>query len=138
MVGTGSPFPAVRHEGRTQMIGQGNNALVFPGIGLGATAVRARWLPDEAFTAASRALYEFTVREIGTDPGASIYPPLSRLREVSKEVAIAVGAALVELEAAPHITREEIEKRVVGSMWVPEYLPYRAATLARAEEMLNR
>ena len=46
--------------GRTHTIGQGNNAFIFPGVGLGATAVEARWLPDEAFVAAARALVDAT------------------------------------------------------------------------------
>jgi len=139
VIGTGSPFPDVHYEGRTFVIGQGNNALVFPGIGLGATVVQARELPDGAFAAAGRALFEFTQREIGSQPGSPIYPPVSRLRDVSREVAVAVGVALVELEAAPHIEREEIERRVAASMWVPEYLPYRLeAPVAREMATANR
>jgi len=133
VIGTGSPFPDVHYEGRTFVIGQGNNALVFPGIGLGATAVQARQLPDGAFAAASRALFEFTQREVGSAPGAPIYPPVSRLRDVSREVAIAVGQALVDLEAAPHIERAEIERRVTAAMWEPEYLPYRLEVPAAKE-----
>ena len=125
IVGTGSPFPNVHHDGHEIVIGQGNNALVFPGIGLGATAVGARTLPDGAFGAASRALFEFTQREVGSHPHAPIYPPVTRLREVSRDVAIAVGAALVEMDAAPPIPRDEIERRVTEAMWEPEYLPYR-------------
>jgi malic enzyme len=125
VVGTGSPFEPVEHEGRTFVIGQGNNALVFPGIGLGATAVEARWLPDAAFTAAARALVDFTTRS--PLPGAPIYPPLGSLRDVSRHVAIAVGAALVDEAAAPPLARAEIERRVLAAMWTPEYLQYRAA-----------
>jgi hypothetical protein len=58
--------------------------------------------------------------------GASIYPPISRLREVSRAVAVAVGQALVDAEAAPPIMPQEIEDRVTGAMWEPTYLEYRA------------
>ena len=91
IMGTGSPFAPVEHDGRTHTIGQGNNAFIFPGVGLGATAVEARWLPDEAFAAAAHALFEFTAAS--SAPGDPIYPPLVELREVSRDVAIAVGAA---------------------------------------------
>jgi malic enzyme len=132
VIGTGSPFPPVQHGGRTYAIGQGNNVLIFPGLGLGATAVGARWLPDAAFNAASRALFEFTAGggAAAAAPGAAIYPPLARLREVSRAVAIAVGCALIEAGAAPPLPRAEVEQRVAAGMWEPEYLPYRALTVA--------
>lgn len=125
VIGTGSPFAPVQHDGRTIAIGQGNNALIFPGVGLGATAVEAKWLPDEAFTAAAGALDEFGPSSPAA--GDPIYPSVLRLREVSRAVAIAVGCALVECGAAPRIARVEIERRIVASMWTPEYLPYRAS-----------
>jgi malate dehydrogenase (oxaloacetate-decarboxylating) len=109
----------VRYE-----IGQGNNALIFPGVGLGAIAVEARWLPDEAFDAASRALLHFTAPS--KQPGSPIYPPLRRLRQVSYAVAVEVARTLVNLGAAP-TPREPIETIVKSMMWDPVYLPYRPA-----------
>ncbi len=131
VMGTGSPFAPVAHGGRTYTIGQGNNALIFPGLGLGATAVQARWLPDDAFTAAARALVEFGAPRPA--PGDPIYPSVRRLREVSRAVAVAVGVALVDAGAAPPISRAEVERRVAAGMWEPEYLPYRAAMPAMDE-----
>ena len=125
VVGTGSPFPPVEYGGMFHHIGQGNNALIFPGVGLGAVAVNARWLPDQAFAAAAEALYEYTAPTIRV--GAPIYPPLRRLREVSRLVALAVGRALVEAGAAPEMTKCEIEDRVTATMWEPVYRPYRPA-----------
>lgn len=125
VVGTGSPFAPVEHAGRTYRIGQGNNALIFPGVGLGATAVAASWLPDAAFAAAARALVDVTGATSAM--GSPIYPPLSRLREVARAVAIAVGRSLVAAGAAPPIDDAEVERRVLAGMWDPAYLPYRAA-----------
>ncbi len=124
IVGTGSPFAPVRVNGATYEIGQCNNAFAFPGIGLGATAVNARWLPDEVFAAAARAVYSCTART--SAPGASIFPPLSRLREVSRHVALAVGRALVAAGAATPLSEGEIDRRVDASVWDPVYVPYRA------------
>ena len=125
VIGTGSPFPPVVYAGETYHIGQGNNALIFPGVGLGAIAVEAEWLPDEAFTAASRALFEFT--SPSRRPGAPIYPPLHGLREISSAVAVAVAKALVDLGAAPQIPHGDIEARVTASVWEPVYRSYRPA-----------
>jgi malate dehydrogenase (oxaloacetate-decarboxylating) len=131
VIGTGSPFPPVEHRGHVHTIGQGNNALIFPGVGLGATAVEARWLPDEAFTAAARALFEFSAAS--PSAGDPIYPSVLRLREVSRAVAIAVGCALVDAGAAPGMSRAEVERRVLAGIWEPEYLPYRAMEHAPEE-----
>lgn len=124
IIGTGSPFAPVHHNGVTHHVGQCNNAFVFPGIGLGAIVVRARTLPDEAFAAAAIAVYEATGKD-GTS-GASIFPPISSLRAVSKQVAVAVGRALVECGAAPEMPIGDVESRVAAAVWEPKYLPYRA------------
>jgi malic enzyme len=124
VVGTGSPFAPVELNGVKYVIGQCNNAFAFPGIGLGAILVRARKLPDEAFAAAARAIHEYTGPASG--PGAAIYPPISKLREVSRVVAVAVARCLVDIGAAPKMPAQEIEDRVASSMWEPVYRRYRA------------
>jgi malic enzyme len=124
IVGTGGPFGPVRLRDVTHQIGQCNNVLVFPGIGLGATVVGARSLPDAAFAAAARAVYEFTGQT--NTAGAPIFPPLSQLRDVSQAVALAVGRSLVDAGAAPPLRSQEIEDRIAGSRWEPAYLRYRA------------
>ncbi len=124
IVGTGSPFPPVELNGVKHYIGQCNNAFAFPGIGLGACAVKARSLPDEAFSAAARAIQEFTGKS--STPGAAIYPPISRLRDVSRSVAVAVGQSLVDAGVAPKLTPGEVEARVTAAVWDPVYRQYRA------------
>jgi malate dehydrogenase (oxaloacetate-decarboxylating) len=123
VVATGSPFAPVSLNGVIHQIGQCNNAFVFPGIGLGASVVRASWLPDDVFAAAARAVSRFA----GTDgsPGAALYPPISRLREVSRAVAVAVATVLVETGDVTPVTTDEIESRVAAAMWKPVYQPYR-------------
>jgi malic enzyme len=123
VVATGSPFPPVDFRGETRHIGQANNALIFPGVGLGAIAVGARRLPDEALLAASRALAEVacTAAAIG-DP---ILPPIRELRAVSRSVARAVATAIVEAGCAPGLAPAEIDARIASTTWDPVYLPYR-------------
>lgn len=109
---SGSPFAPVNYAGSVLRPAQGNNAYVFPGIGLGALACRARILPDELFLVAARALAAL-VRQSDLDAGA-IYPPLRQIRKIS--VAIAVGVATkayalnLASEKRPRSLRSSIQK----------------------------
>ncbi|HUF47980.1 MAG TPA: NAD-dependent malic enzyme [Vicinamibacterales bacterium] len=123
VVGTGSPCAPVTVAGITHHIGQCNNAFVFPGIGLGASVAGARSLPDAAFAAAARAVSDFT--GVPTGAGASIFPPLAKLRDVSRVVAAAVAHALIENGAARPATAAEIDRRLTEAIWEPTYLEYR-------------
>jgi len=125
IVGTGSPFEPVSLRGVTHHMGQGNNALIFPGVGLGAVAVEAWRLTDDAFDAASDAVHRFTA--ITGTSGEPIYPPLSRLRGVSLQVALAVGNSLVAAGAAAPFSPAQVEERVRAMIWEPNYRPYRSA-----------
>lgn len=125
VVGTGSPFPPVTVDGVTHTIGQGNNALIFPGVGLGAIAVGASRLTDRAFAAAGDAVHLMTT--ITGRPGEPIYPPLARLRDVSYRVAVSVGEALVSEGVAEVIGPALVAERVRSLIWNPVYRPYRPA-----------
>src|SRR5262249_23704857 len=78
---SGSPFGIVHYKGRDFRTGQGNNAYVFPGIGLGAVMCRARMIPDEFFLCAAKKLAEMVEEKDLRD--GSLYPPLKDLRKVS-------------------------------------------------------
>jgi malate dehydrogenase (oxaloacetate-decarboxylating) len=125
IVATGSPFAPVQYEGRQYEIGQANNVLIFPGAGLGAIAARAHTIPETSFLAASKALGH--AGAVSTEKGTSLFPPLTRLRQMSRAVAKGVAKSLVETGAAPEATDDELEKRIDELTWEPVYLPYRSA-----------
>lgn len=123
IVATGSPFDPVMYEGREHRIGQGNNAFIFPGIGLGLVAARARRVTDTMFLAGARALAEQVTEE---DLAAgSVYPPVTRIRECSHAVACATVRQAVDEGYADDDILDDLERRVRQAMWVPEYLPLR-------------
>ena len=118
LVATGSPFPDVEYRGRRHQIGQGNNAFIFPGLGLGASAVRARMVTDEMIDAASRALADQLTAE--ERAAGQIFPAIDRLRAVSFAVAVAVGRRAVE-SGAGRTYGGSIEDAVARRVWEPRY-----------------
>jgi malate dehydrogenase (oxaloacetate-decarboxylating) len=120
LIATGSPFPAVEYNGQTTEIGQGNNVFIFPGIGLGALLSETVVISDAMISASAKALAE-AVTDGELDRGL-LYPSVSRLREVSAQVAVAVmKQAAVEGHCAGG---DDFEKRVEAAMWLPRYPDY--------------
>jgi len=119
LVATGSPFAPVEIGGRTQLVGQANNVFVFPGVGLGIVAVRAREVTDRMFNVAATTLAGLVPAERIERGG--IYPRLTDLRSISREIAIAVAREGRDEGVAPMATDSEIEAAVDASVWTPEY-----------------
>jgi len=114
---SGSPFGAVTYDGRTYRPGQGNNAYVFPGIGLGAVACRARRIPDELFLDAARTLAGL-VSAADLDRG-SLYPPLRDIRRISLAVAVGVAEAAYAMGLARTKRPRKLETAIRGAMYEP-------------------
>ena len=117
LVAAGSPFPPVEHAGRRHEIAQANNALVFPGIGLGVTAAPARRISVGMISAAAYAVASLADR--GT-PGASLLPHMDNLRLVSATVGVAVAQAAAADGLADVPVTDPIQQ-VYQAMWRPEY-----------------
>ncbi len=123
LVATGSPFAPVDYQGRTMVIGECNNCLIFPGLALGAIASQALHVSDEMIEAASLALSECAPAM--KDPSNALVPSLDEVREVSRYVAIAVGQSAQKAGLAEPIPLEELTQKVDAKMWTPRYRHYR-------------
>ena len=117
LVATGSPFAPVEHGGVTYHVAQANNALVFPGLGLGVTVSRATRISESMIAAAADAVAGLSD---ATRPGAPLLPPVRDLRPVSAAVAIAVAAA-AEAEGLARVPLTEPVQQVHQAMWQPDY-----------------
>lgn len=123
IVATGSPFEPVKYNGKRYRIGQGNNAYVFPGVGLGVWVGMVRRVTDGMFLAAAKALAdEVTGKDLAE---VAVYPELLRIRECSHAVACAVIRRAVEEGHADDRVLSGLEDRVEKAMWYPEYCPIR-------------
>jgi malate dehydrogenase (oxaloacetate-decarboxylating) len=122
LVATGSPFPPVQHNGVTYRIAQANNALVFPGLGLGVSVARTARITDSMITAAADAVAGLSD---ATARGASLLPPVTNLRMVSAAVAIAVARA-AEKEGLAQVPLTDPVQQVHRAMWRPQYPSFEA------------
>jgi malate dehydrogenase (oxaloacetate-decarboxylating)(NADP+) len=114
---SGSPFAPVIFEGRTLRPAQGNNAYVFPGIGLGALASRARTLPDELFLTAAQTLAGL-VRQDDLDQG-SLYPPLRGIRTLSLAIATSVASKAYAMKLARGKRPKNLRGHIKSLMYEP-------------------
>ena len=117
LVATGSPFPPVTYDGRTYQIAQANNALIFPGLGLGVTVAKASRINEPMLEAAADAVAELSD---AMTLGAALLPPVDSLRMVSAAVGIAVALA-AEKEGLAQVELSSPVQQVHQAMWRPEY-----------------
>ncbi len=121
LIATGSPFDDVVHDGRRYRIAQCNNSYVFPGIGLGVRAARARRVSDAMFMAAARALAG--AAPALHDPAGALLPPLNEARRVARTIALAVAEAARREGLAD--AEGDIKALVDAKVWQPRYLRLR-------------
>lgn len=119
MVATGIPAAPVQYKGVTYEIGQANNALIYPGLGLGSLALDASLMTDEMISAAAHSLGSFLQTDV---PGAAVIPPVSRLAEFSETVACAVAECTVK-QGLNRIsaTVEKVPQIIKKNIWKAEY-----------------
>jgi malate dehydrogenase (oxaloacetate-decarboxylating) len=123
LVATGSPFAPVSYGGRKIPIAQCNNVYIFPAIGLGVVASGARRVTDPMMLAAARALAANS--PAFKDSSASLLPPLTDIRRVAAEIAMAVGLEAQKDGVAPQLTEDELHQRLIAAQWTHAYTALR-------------
>jgi malate dehydrogenase (oxaloacetate-decarboxylating) len=117
LIATGSPFAPVTYKGVTYVVAQVNNAMLYPGLCLGAIVARASRISNGMFAAAASAVSSMvTVRQ----PGSSLLPHIDDLRTVSVTVGAAVAEAAFD-EGLARVECDDIVQKVQDAMWQPEY-----------------
>jgi malate dehydrogenase (oxaloacetate-decarboxylating) len=117
LVTTGTPVAPVEYHGTTYTIGQANNVLVFPGIGLGIIVARAGKVTPGMLQAAAKAVVQ---QASPTNLGDSLLPDVQNLREISTAVAEAVYHAAVD-DGVASATHGDVRQTVLDAMWRPVY-----------------
>jgi malic enzyme len=119
LVATGSPFEPVMFQGRKYVIGQCNNAFVFPGVGLGVLLSEASRVTDSMFLAAARALAEFTTTHPASDN--CLYPSLRDLRAASRLIAFQVARTARDEGFGQSLDDPALHAAIEEFCWFPEY-----------------
>ena len=119
---SGSPFPPYQYEGKTYLPGQGNNAYIFPGVGLGVIACDATRVTDEMFFAAAKALAcEVSTADLKK---GCIFPPLRRIRETSASIATATVEVAYRQKLATKARPNKLRSFIESQMYQPDYPDY--------------
>ena len=123
LIATGTAFPAIEYQNRMVQIAQCNNALVFPGIGLGVLAVDASKLTEDMILASAEALCRFAPSK--KDSFLPLLPSLDDAQTVAKEIAIAVAKSAIASGHAQKNQAADLEKLISDMFWMPRYLPFK-------------
>ncbi len=116
---SGSPFDTVLLNGKSYDPGQGNNAYIFPGLGLGVTACEAQFIPDEFFLVAARTLADLVTQEDLNN--GSLYPPIRNIRDVSFQIAESVAEKAYEMNLAQAPKTGSIHSMIEALLYDPYY-----------------
>ena len=119
---SGSPFAPVTLNGKTYVPGQGNNAYIFPGVGLGVVATGARRVTDAMFIKAARTLASLLRKEELAE--GRIYPSLKRIHEVSLAIAVAVAEEVYESKLTDQPRPANLIQFIRAQMFEPKYPDY--------------
>jgi Malic enzyme, NAD binding domain len=129
VVGSGSPFPPIIRGSHPFRIDQVNNTYVFPGVGLGAIAIKARHISEGMFLAAARAIVDLSPAK--RDQQANLLLPLAESRTISRHVAIAVAEQAAREGLAGRLAKDDLDTAVKSMIWEPIYSTYQRLPTAQ-------
>jgi malate dehydrogenase (oxaloacetate-decarboxylating) len=124
IVASGSPFADVVYEDQTHVIGQGNNAFIFPGLGFATIVGKCTRISDDMIIESAYALAEYTIEKYAEH--GLIFPPVADLQEASIRVAARVLQQAIKDGSSRNeaIDIDNIEDFIRTRMWWPDYLPF--------------
>lgn len=123
IIATGSPFAPVEYQGKRYPIAQCNNSYIFPGIGLGVIACKARIISDEMLRAASKTLAEASPRANTGEGG--LLPPFTALADLSKQIAFNVAKVAMQQGLALELDDALLRQKIDDNFWTPQYRQYK-------------
>lgn len=126
LIATGSPFAPVFYQDQLYDIAQCNNAYIFPGLGLGILAAKARRVTEGMLMAASHALAAHSPLVL-TEQGG-LLPPVAEIETLSRAIAFAVGRAAQQDDVAPAMSEDALRTAIEDMFWQAQYAPYKRAS----------
>lgn len=125
IIATGTAFPDVEYKGKTYKIGQCNNYYIFPAMGLGVIAAKAKRVTNGMFLAASEALA--TLSPALKTEGAPLFPSPEEVREIAQKLAFVIAKQAIKEKVAPPMNDDALQKAIAETFWTPKYTPIHAS-----------
>ena len=123
IIATGSPFAPVSYNGKQFAIAQCNNSYIFPGIGLGVIACKARLISDEMLRAASKTLA--SASPLANNGSGGLLPAFTELAALSKQIAFNVAKVAMAQGLALELEDSLLQQKIDDNFWLPEYRQYK-------------
>lgn len=123
IIATGSPFKPVNYQGKSYAVAQCNNSYIFPGIGLGVLACKARIISDEMLRAASKTLADAS--PLANSGSGGLLPAFTELAALSKQIAFNVAKVAMQQGLALALDDELLQQKIEQNFWTPQYRQYK-------------